>query len=279
MNPLPLLSVIVANYNNGSYLRDCLDSILEQTYKNVEIIVSDDASTDNSPEIIREYEAKHPGIVKGIFSTVNRGVSKNRHGAILQVEGEYITTLDSDDYYADPRKLQMEMELIAEHKKRTGRDVITFSNIQLVKADKKLICILGNENNIREGYILEEILTRSCMIPRDYIIKKNDYFEMGGYDHQFPIYEDWDLKIRLAARYEFYYTGIVGTAYRRHGTGLSSLPLSRNIKWMKKVFKKNLPLVGKERKKETVRNIRQIMKTIKAQSLKKQHDYSCQLHQ
>jgi glycosyltransferase involved in cell wall biosynthesis len=265
MNHSPLLSVIVANYNNATYVRDCLDSILGQTYKNVEIIVSDDASIDNSPEIIREYETKYPGVVKGIFSAVNRGVAITRHEAILQAKGEYITSLDSDDYYSDPRKLQMEMELIINHKNKTSRDILAFSNIVLVKADRSPICILGNETNIKEGFILKEILSRTCMIPRDYILKKVLYFEAGGYDPHFPIYEDWDLKIRMAAKYEYYYTGISGTAYRRHGTGLSSIPLSRNIKWLKKVFKKNLPLVGKERKKEAISNIRQFIKKIKTE--------------
>lgn len=266
MNNSPLLSVIVANYNNEFYIRDCVDSILEQTYKDVEIILSEDASTDYSPEIIRLYETKYPGIVKVIFSMVNRGVAKTRHEAILKAQGDYITTLDSDDYYADPRKLQMEMGLITDHKNKTGRDILAFSNILLVKADKRPFRILGNETNIREGYILEEILTRACMIPRDYIIKKDAYFAVGGYDPQFPIYEDWDLKIRLASQYEFFYTGIVGTAYRRHGNGLSSLPLSHNIKWLKKVFKKNLNLVGQERKKEAMQSIRQFLERIKPDS-------------
>lgn len=246
----PLLSVIVSNYNYGAYIRECLDSILNQTFKNLEIIVSDDGSTDDSPQITRDYEKKYPGVVIGIFSPVKRGAAQARHEAILKAKSGFITTLDSDDYYYDYQKLEKEMELISFHKKTTGKDIIAYSNFALVREDKSLIRLQGNPGNIKEGKIFNDIITRSCMIPRDFIVKKEAYFEVGGFDYRFTIYEDWDLKIRLAKKYEFYYTGINGTAYRRHGTGLSSLPIKNNIKWLKKVFKNNLKLVPKTEKKD-----------------------------
>ena len=260
----PLLSLVVANHNKESYIRDCLDSILGQTYKNLEIIVSDDGSTDQSPAIIEEYEKKYPGIIKAYFTPRNRGVAHTRHEAILKAVGEYITTLDSDDYYYDSQKLEKEMELIFQYKEQTGKDIIAFSNIVLVKGDKNLIRVWGNPGNIKEGNVLHEIITRNCMIPRDFIMKREAYFEVGGYDSRFPIYEDWDLKIRLAQKYEYYYTGIHGTAYRRHGTGLSSVPVSQNIRWLKKVFKKNLDLLDKGQKKEAVQAIQNFIRDTKA---------------
>jgi glycosyltransferase involved in cell wall biosynthesis len=243
------LSVIVANFNNERFIGECLESIINQTYKDLEIIVSDDASTDNSPAIIREYEKKYPAVLKGIFSPVNRGVAQNRHEAILQAKSEYITTLDSDDYYYDAQKLEKEMALISYYKKEKGKEIIAFSNILLVKDDKTLIKAWGNPGNIKVGKVFYEIITRACMIPRDFVMKQEAYFEVGGYDKRFVIYEDWDLKIRLAKKYEFYYTGINGIGYRKHGTGLSELPISQNIKWLKKVFKKNKGLIDKTQKK------------------------------
>jgi len=258
------LSVIVANYNNERFIGECLESILNQTYKDLEIIVSDDASTDNSPALIREYEKKYPGVVKGIFNPNNRGVAQNRHEAILRAKGRFLTTLDSDDYYYDAQKLEKEMALISYYKKEKGKDIIAFSNILLVKGDKTLIKTWGNPENIKEGKVFYEVITRACMIPRDFIMKREAYFEVGGYDKRFAIYEDWDLKIRLAAKYEFYYTGINGIGYRKHGTGLSALPISQNIKWLKKVFKKNKGLIDKTQKKETVKAIADFTKTMKA---------------
>jgi glycosyltransferase involved in cell wall biosynthesis len=241
---MPVLSVIIANYNSEKYLQVCVESILEQTYKDYEIVILDDFSTDDSPGTIRQYETRYPGVLRGIFSSRNQGAAAARHEAILAANGEYFTTLDSDDYYYDSNKLQKEMELVLQHKQETGRDILAFSNIVMISGDKVLIRIVGNPGNIKEGRIFNLIISRSCMIPRDFIMKKETYFEVGGYDLQFPIYEDWDLKIRLAHRYEFYYTGIIGTAYRRHGKGLSSSPMSDHINWLTHIFNKNLHLAN-----------------------------------
>jgi glycosyltransferase involved in cell wall biosynthesis len=239
----PILSVIVANYNNEKYLRDCLDSILNQTYKDLEILVCDDCSTDHSLAILREYEKQYPSILKVISNASNLGVTQTRHLAILQARGEYLTTLDSDDYYYEDQKLQREMALVFCYKKYTGKDIVCFSNIVLVKGDKTLITIVGNSNNIKEGQIFKEILSRSCMIPRDFIVKSSVYFEVGGFDVNIPIYEDWDLKIRLANKCDFYFSKVNGTAYRRHGRGLSAAPASEHIEWMQRIFDKNLALI------------------------------------
>lgn len=242
----PKLSVIVANYNHEKYLRDCLDSILKQTFKDLQIIVCDDFSSDNSLAVLYEYENQYPSIIKVIANTSNLGVTQTRHLAILQATGEYLTTLDSDDYYYEPQKLQREMALVLAYKKYTGKDVIGFSNIVLVKGDKTVITIRGNSNNIKEGRILNEMISRSCMIPRDFIMKKEIYFEAGGFDTDIPIYEDWDLKIRLANKCDFYFSNVNGTAYRRHGAGLSSAPVSEHLKWLQRIFDKNLALIRKK---------------------------------
>ena len=242
MTDKPLLSIIVASYNNEHYIRDCFDSILEQSYPNLEIIVVDDCSTDNSAAIINEYVAGHPGVVKGFFNSSNRGVAFTRHRAMQEAGGDYITTLDSDDYYYSKQKLEKEMALALEQKQTAEKEVIAFSNIALVKPDKTLIQFWDQISPIKEGHIFEEIIGRSCMIPRDFVMNKELYFAVGGYDCSLPIFEDWDLKIRLSHHYEFKYTGIPGTAYRRHGTGLSSRPQEEIILWLNTVFEKNIPL-------------------------------------
>jgi len=244
----PTLSVIVANFNNEIYIRDCLDSILNQTYKDLEIIVCDDCSSDRSLATIRAYAQQHPLIVNLISNPSNVGVAQARHLAILQATGEYLTTLDADDYYYETQKLEKEMELVLSHKEKTGRDIVGFSNIVLVEEDKTFIRIRGDVNNtgegkISEGHIISKIMSRSCMIPRDFIMTRCMYFDVGGFDADIPIYEDWDLKIRLANLCEFYYSGVNGTAHRKHLNGLSAAPVAKHIEWMEMVFEKNLSLI------------------------------------
>ncbi len=230
------VSVIVASYNNGKYLEECLYSIVYQSYDQIEIIVSDDASTDHSTKIIRHFEQKYPNKVFGIYNKTNNGVARNRDIAIRKASGPYITTLDADDYFAHNEKIKNEMDVIKKHKELHCKNVISFSNIILLKPEGKKI-ILGNKDNIKEGNILKDIVARNCMIPRDFVFLKTMYEEIGGYDFSLKIYEDWDLKIRLSALYPFYYSGNTGVVYRRHGKGLSAANKYLHIETLERIFR------------------------------------------
>ena len=243
---MPRLSVIVANYNNAQYLPDCLNSVLCQTYQDLEILICDDCSTDDSLKVLKNYQQRYPDKIRILRNDRNQGATRPRHLAIIEASGEYLTTLDSDDYYCEKRKLESEMAIVLQDRDTAGKDVMAYSNIRLVKSDKTRIGESGNSDSIQEGYILNEIISRSCMIPRDFIFRKDIYFDVGGFDLQVPMYEDWDLKIRLAKQYEFRYSGAIGTAYRRHGGGLSAAPKDEHIRWLRYVFSKNLSLVAEE---------------------------------
>ena len=75
-------------------------------------------------------------------------------------------------------------------------------------------------------------------------MKREWYFDAGGYDDRFRIYEDWDLKIRLALKHEFRHTGELGTAYRRHSLGLSASPREEHVGCLRAIFDKNISSVG-----------------------------------
>ena len=93
----PLVSVIVPAYNVGKYLHKCIDSILSQTYKNIEIIIVDDGATDNTSKIIKEYESKYPN-VRLVKHAKNMGLFKTRITGVEAANGEYIVFVDGDDY-------------------------------------------------------------------------------------------------------------------------------------------------------------------------------------
>ncbi|MGM9600387.1 MAG: glycosyltransferase family 2 protein [Faecousia sp.] len=96
MSTSPLISVIIPVYNVEKYLQRCLDSVIEQTYKNLEVILIDDGSTDHSGEICDDYAAKDVRI--HVIHQENQGVSAARNKGLDNVKGEYITFVDSDDY-------------------------------------------------------------------------------------------------------------------------------------------------------------------------------------
>ncbi|HFU4459764.1 TPA: glycosyltransferase family 2 protein [Streptococcus suis] len=93
----PLISVIVPIYNVENYLRQCLDSITNQTYKNLEILLINDASTDNSKQICQQY-AQLDSRIKLYNKPENRGVSDSRNIGIENMTGDFVTFVDSDDY-------------------------------------------------------------------------------------------------------------------------------------------------------------------------------------
>lgn len=97
MNKTPKVSIIIPVYNTERYLRDCLDSVINQTLRDIEIICVDDGSTDRSPEILREYQSKDERITILKQEKSNAGAARNRGLSIAK--GEYLSFLDSDDFF------------------------------------------------------------------------------------------------------------------------------------------------------------------------------------
>lgn len=104
----PLVSVVIINYNAGKLLRHALDSVLAQTMEDIELIVVDDASKDDGPDVIHEYAARDPRVVP-VISRVNRGISATRNAGIDLARGEYIALLDGDDCFL-PETLERKYE-------------------------------------------------------------------------------------------------------------------------------------------------------------------------
>lgn len=240
----PLVSVIVPNYNNSLYLSECVNSILDQTYSNMEIIICDDYSTDDSRKILSKYESYKNITI--IYNKSNLGVSKTRDKAIREAKGKYITTLDSDDFYLDSKKIEKELKLVLQYKGK-GKNIIAFSNVKVVHLNAEMTAYQKGKY-IKEGDLLIPIITRECMIPRDFLFLKESYLEVGGFEENLNLHEDWDLKIRLASKHEFYYTSISGIAYRKTHIGLSNCTKEDRINSLKYVFNKNIDLVREEEK-------------------------------
>lgn len=258
----PLVSIIVANYNNGKFIRECLDSLIAQTYRPIEILVGDDASTDNSRDIIDEYEQKYPGMVKGILHPKNIGVIKNRPLTIEYAQGQYLTTIDSDDYFYVKDKLEKEMDLALFHKQKLGRDIVAYSNIVRVNENGKELWTWGTPETLKEGMVYDDILTRNCMVPRDFIISREMYDRIGGFDTTLKLYEDWDIKIKLARHYNYYYTNITGIAYRQVDGGISSLPIKKNMKLLKTCFDIHIKTVPPNKRPPLIKGIDQFIKRV-----------------
>ena len=115
------LSVIIPVYNVENYLRECLDSIINQTVKDIEIICVDDGSTDSSPDILKEYQNKDSRI--RIITKENGGQASARNLGIKEAQGEYIVFIDSDDFI-ESEMLENLLFKVSEYSKHVIPDIV-----------------------------------------------------------------------------------------------------------------------------------------------------------
>ncbi|MBQ3766762.1 MAG: glycosyltransferase family 2 protein [Bacteroidales bacterium] len=119
MEQHPLVSIICESFNHEPFIRKCLDGfVMQQTSFPFEILIHDDASTDRSADIIREYEARFPNLLKPIYQTENqysKGVGIWRTFQFPRAKGKYIALCEGDDYWTDPDKLQKQVDYMEAH--------------------------------------------------------------------------------------------------------------------------------------------------------------------
>lgn len=118
-NGLPLVSICTLVYNHEPYLRECFEGfVMQKTNFAFEVLVHDDASTDNSAAIIREYTAKYPNIFKPIYQTENqysKGIKVSATYQYPRAKGKYVAICEGDDYWTDPLKLQKQVDIMEQN--------------------------------------------------------------------------------------------------------------------------------------------------------------------
>lgn len=115
----PKVSVLCITYNHAKFIRDCLDGfVMQKTNFPFEVLIHDDASTDGTADIIREYAEKYPDIIKPIFQTENqwsKGIYVDKEYNWPRINGEYVALCEGDDYWTDPYKLQKQVDFLESH--------------------------------------------------------------------------------------------------------------------------------------------------------------------
>lgn len=108
-----LISIVVMTYNHGKYIRQALDSILMQKRTfDIEILIGDDCSADDTPQIIAEYARNYPNIIKAVLRKHNLGATKNSYKLFRAAKGDYIAILEGDDYWTDEKKLMKQFQFL-----------------------------------------------------------------------------------------------------------------------------------------------------------------------
>jgi len=183
------ISVIIPVFNRESTISRAIDSVLNQTYKSLEIIVVDDGSTDKTAEILKSYSNN----IKVIHQK-NSGVSVARNNGIKNSIGEWIALLDSDDEWL-PNKLKLEVDYINENldMKILQTEEIWIRNGKRIDPKKYHKKIAGN--------IFQKSLELCLVSPSAVIFKRSLFNEIGEFDEDLPVCEDYDYWLRVSLKY------------------------------------------------------------------------------
>lgn len=184
-----MVSVIIPTWNRASFVSEAIQSVLKQTRHDFELIVVDDGSTDNTREVVAKYGSR----VRYIYQA-NQGVSAARNTGIRLAQGEYLAFLDSDDLW-QKRKLAVQLEAMqAEPSVK-----ICYTN-EIWRRDGKHLN-QKKKHQKYSGWIFEPMLPL-CLISASSILLAREVFdEVGVFDENLPVCEDYDLWLRLAMRY------------------------------------------------------------------------------
>ncbi len=185
----PLVSVIIPTYNRGWIVKEAIDSVLDQDFTDYELIVVDDGSDDNTPEILAGY-----GGVITILHQSNKGVSSARNCGVAAASGQLIAFLDSDDLWL-PGKLSTQVKFFKDHPDAVINQTQERWIRNGVRVNPK------QRHHKFSGMIFEHSLALCLVSPSAVMIKKSLFDEVGGFDEQFPACEDYDLWLRVSCRY------------------------------------------------------------------------------
>jgi glycosyltransferase involved in cell wall biosynthesis len=241
----PLVSVMVTSYNQEDILPKAIDSVLQQTYHNIQVVIADDASTDGSQELIHHYAQTYPNQIKPLFADQNQGIVKNKNRGFRACEGEFITYLDGDDYFF-PEKIERELQVFRDCPQF---DVI-YSNFVFVDDAHRPIKTWNDQDAdaMPVGTIFEAVFCKNFpnkTLYRNELMKAHVLKAINYYNEQLTAYEDWDSRIRMSKLFGIGYSNYVGTAYVDDSRGLPrTTKHQRLIQNMRQVVNMNRHLLN-----------------------------------
>lgn len=234
---LPRVSVVIPTYNSAAFLGETVESILAQNYRDFEVIVVDDGSTDDTVTVLAPYKNRI-----SYYYQENQGESVARNWAVNLAQGEYIAFLDSDDLWL-PSKLERQITEMD----RFPQAVLAYAHSYLIDAAGHRISRPDSDktaqgqpgmHDIFETLLMSNIVTHpgTVMVRRKYLL------ETGGFDPDIQWGEDWDLWLRLALRGPFVFIPEPLACYRLRKPGrrlqieASTEFVTQNLRFLNKIF-------------------------------------------
>jgi glycosyltransferase involved in cell wall biosynthesis len=238
----PGVTFIVTCYNYAAYVEQAVDSLLGQTYQDLEVIVINDASPDNSREVLARYEGNPR--VQVITHETNKGHIYSYNEGIALARGEYIGVLAADDFALRPDAVAREVAIF-ESNPRVG---FTYGAHELVDSSGKVFDVA---RPFETDYVIDGRKEFARLVWLNYVphsgtlVRRVCHDELGVYDPRLPHSGDWDLWLRVATRYDVGYVADPLYAYRVHDSNMSHARVSpaQAIDELLLTLKKNFDLL------------------------------------
>jgi len=230
---MPKISVVIITYNRARLLPEAIESVLSQSFKDWELLIVDDASTDGTESVVKKYIDKDERI--GYYKNEsNIKISRSRNRGLELARGKYIAVLDSDDSWCDVEKLQKQYDFLeqnADFVLSAGGVIVIGDNSQEIKRYLKT----STDEDIRSGILAQNPIVHSAVMYRREIALSS-----GGYDVALNTAEDYDLWLRIGRKGKMYNFSEYFVRYRIHGNNISIIDRRESMKC-------NLELVRKYR--------------------------------
>lgn len=215
-DPKPTVSVIIPTYNCETYIAETINSVLDQTHKNLELIIVDDGSRDSTQKIAASY-----GAPVRLLTQLNSGVCAARNHGMREATGQYICLMDHDDYWF-PDKLALQLEEMERHP-QAGLIYSTFGwwypDTEGLFPDPSSFNLALSPTGIDEdfsGWIYHLLLLDCWVLTSSALIRTEVFDKCGIFDESLPYSEDWDLWLRISQEYPFIKLKKQLTLYRQH---------------------------------------------------------------
>lgn len=195
-----LISIIIPTYNRKKSIVKSIKSILNQTYSNIEVIVVDDASTDNTKDVIKKIKDKR---LKYYKLRTNHGACYARNYGVSKANGTYVSFNDSDDIYL-PSKIELQFKNLLKNKSD-----MDFSKLELFDGDKRLVVPTKQQlNDIKNSSFIDTLCNGNYISTQTIFIKK-DIFNKFKFDETLPRLQDFDFVLRVVSNVKVSYTDVV----------------------------------------------------------------------
>ena len=231
MDKSPKVSVIMPAFNREKFIAESIRSVLNQSFKDFELIVIDDGSTDKTLSVANEFSSDPR--VKIFKNDSNLGIAKTRNKAVKFALGDYIAPLDSDDIWLDREKLRKQVEFLDENPDYAmlGGDIM---HIDLNSTPVKKVLFPIYDSLIRNIILQFNPFAQSTLLIRKSAIEK-----FGGYSTEYAICDDYDLWLKIGTKFKFTNIPQVLCGYRIHGNNITQTRRLTAAREIREIVKKN----------------------------------------